>query len=218
MTQQKLWDEARAAWAAAMGEERVYDRDVWLPAYEAGALTPSIDDEMQRLMDRRYDAEDPLLDVPAVNAEQLATKVLIAFDNDRELTGCLPIILNDCRRFADDSLTKGPLSTGLGAQSLLSGGHRGWMAELACALREAATDDTTAEVVAKRNLALTRMIIETPAVTDDDVIARMTLIVMKAAGGSAVNVDDARRVVREAMSHFGLGTTAGFERLEAADA
>lgn len=110
---QDRWNAAAAPWIAARRAELAYDRDVFDPAYAAGSYTPQTIDEADRLTNARADLEDAIFAIPALTAEQLATKVLMAFDNGRDANGWMGTILRDCRRFADDSLTRGMHSVGL---------------------------------------------------------------------------------------------------------
>ncbi|MEH3122009.1 MAG: hypothetical protein PGN16_08525 [Sphingomonas phyllosphaerae] len=211
MTQQQLWATAHAAWSAALGEENVYDRDIWLPAHNEGALTDAMDAEIERLQERRWTAEDALLAIPAVNAQQLATKVLMAFDNGREGGGFVPQLLTDSRRFADSSLTHGDLSPDNVASSLSDAGHRGWMREHVAALEEGVADQSEEPPAFRRAATMAEIVLSTPAVTDDDVISRMVMLTMEVAAGGCASTDHARSILREAIAHFGIGSTADFE-------
>lgn len=207
-----LWQAAYQPWAAAMREERIYDADVWMPAYEADAFTPAMHSKMDRLTEARFKAEDAIFSLPALNAHQLAMKLLIAFDDGRDANGFMPRILNDCRRFADDSLTRGRLSEVCEAVMLV-GNHRGWMREHVAAIEEAVADPRDEPPGFARAAAFAQVMLSTPAVIDDDVIAKMVVIIMEVASGGSPGTEPARSILREAIAHFGLGTTADFEGL-----
>lgn len=211
MTQQQLWSAAHAAWTAALGEENAYDGDVWMPAYNEGKLTDQMDAEIERLQGRRWSAEDALLAIPAVNAQQLATKVLMAFDNGREGGGFVPQLLTDSRRFTDNSLTRGDLSPETVSSPLSDAGHRGWMREHVAALEEAVADTRDEPPGVQRAAAMAEIVLSTPAVTDDDVIAQMVMVTMEVASGSCASTEHARTILRDAIAHFGIGSTADFE-------
>lgn len=86
------WDSARREYLAALLAEQDYDHRIWTPASEAqkagGAHLPdAIDAELNRLMDMRQSAEARLLDVPARNMAQFATKFLIASGDETQWSG-----------------------------------------------------------------------------------------------------------------------------------
>lgn len=207
-----MWRAAFSSWAAARREERVYDAEIWQPASDGGALTPAIEAEMERLGDKAWNAEGAIFALPAFNAQQLAMKLLIAFDDGRDADAFLPGILDDCRRFADDTLTRGKLSE-IGDAARLVGNHRGWLEERPTALVRAQQEPEDHSPSLTRALVLEQVIYRAPAVTDDDVLMRMLMMVSEVAAGGTPNVDTARTVLREAISHFGVGTTADFEKV-----
>lgn len=205
------WDEACAPWIAARREELAYDADVWGPQWEAhGADLPeAVDDVMDRLVDRRLALEEVVMKAPAVNARQLATKFLIAFDGGREAYRHLADILIDCRRLGDDSLTRGKLSPDESlADAAPVGRLRGFLIERNAHLQAANEhgEGTPAQISALDQCqAAEDIILSTPAATDDDVIARLILIAQTATEGFEPPEDFCATVVREAQAHFGMG-------------
>ncbi len=210
-TQENMWRSAFDAWAAARRIEQRYDESVWSPAFHNSAGTPEIEAEMERLQHVRCKLEDGVFAVPALNASQLATKMLMAFDDGREADFWLPSILNDCRRFADDSLTSGKLSDDLGASRQTDRGHRGWLRERSIAFAEAnaggMSDFEQGNAEGRMGMAEC-LLMATPSVTDDDVIARLVTIAQIVAEGSEPSVNFALDVLREAIAHFGMGCDA----------
>lgn len=205
------WSAAYERWHAARSAEVAFDRATWTPAYEADAMTipAKVESDMEALTDRRYVTEEALCGIPALDVRQLATKILIAFDGGREADTYMPGILNDCRRFADDSLTRSEHSEGVGAAALV-GNHRGWMNERTIAVT-AAVDvaDGVWTPHMDAMLGAENLIFNTPAVTDDDVIVRLMMLAIEVASGAAPSTRTALALVYEGMSHFGLGTDAG---------
>ncbi len=204
------WGAAYEPWAAAKREEEIYDRDVWQPAFDEheAAMSDDINTEMGRLMDRRCKLEDAVFAHPALNACQLATKILIAFDNGRDADAYMPMILADCRRFADDTLTRGDLTE---AASLASpwpaGSQRGLLAErnAAAAASNAARYEFDQNFNLARSLAAENMMMRMPAQTSDDVIARLVLIAQISPEGAEPDPEFCAAVIREAQAHFGMG-------------
>ena len=97
------WDAVLGAVRAALLAEQDYDRRVWRPALEiekAGGprVSAEINAEIERLQDVRCDAEDFLIQRPAENFEQFATKYLIAFSWGRDLSGHHDDLCKEARR------------------------------------------------------------------------------------------------------------------------
>lgn len=202
------WDVAFDAWKAAKVEEDAYDRDVWMPAYHADprAIPEGVGIEIERLMDRRIDLENPLFALPAVNAHQLAMKILLAFDNGRDCNGWMPVILSDCCRFADDTLTRGDLSDNRMVSQHHPAGHRDWLTERNAIFERVNAANESTDFDDHSLNCLDAMILDTPARTADDVIAKLVFIAQSHVEGFEPSAETAAAVVAEARAHFGLGS------------
>jgi hypothetical protein len=204
------WDIACAPWIAARREELSYEENVWGPANEenSGNALDAIERQMDQLLERRLGTETAIFAVPAANARQLATKILIAFDNGRDAGAYLPAILADCRRFADDALTRGEYSPEDSlAERWIGGAHRALLNErnALAASANAASEGFKQDLATSRSLAAENALMRLPAATDDDVIARLVLIAQLSPEGSEPNPEFCATVVREAQAHFGMG-------------
>jgi len=85
------WRQHLRAYAAAFGSANEFYRTIWEPHSETeerdGTPIPeAIEAEMDRLDGARHAFEDRLLAVPSITIEQVLTKFVICFAEDRELT------------------------------------------------------------------------------------------------------------------------------------
>lgn len=202
------WDAAFGRWVDARRAELAYEDDVLDPARDAGTVAAEMWEESDRLTNARGDLEDPVFDQPALNAEQLAAKILIAFDDDRDANNYLTQILRDCRRFASDELTRGPLSEGIEPWDVPDSNARHWLDVQRAAMIEAAAADENApeyDRATERELDAIDKIMSPVPTTSDDVIAKLICIAQEVSFGGCPDVARAVATVQEAIAFFGMG-------------
>lgn len=212
-----LWSAKFTAWQTAREEELGFQQAVLDPADAAGSVTAAMERQGERLQALRCDRETDVFAVPACNAEQLATKLLIAFDDGREADAYLPVILDDARRFASDRLTRGRAAVA-GAMRVFDAGHRGWLNERNSAVSVA--DDMfvsnfDADFACSRANILETLIFGTSARTDDDVIAKLIAFAQVVMEGNEPSEELATTLVAEASARFGMGAVRQPETIKA---